>query len=193
MKCRDIREVNNMMQTADAIACFFKFSPKRQLALEKWIEDVLAGEKRKKLKEMCRTRWVEHHDVFEVFCDLFLPIICCFESIVGSSGGEWNRDIRSTAQSFLLAMSQFSLIVTLAYTKGLNVKLQGLYVDIAHAHHEISNVKETLKKARSNVNAFHSQAMIIAQSVGVEECLPRLASRQQHRQNIQAETCNDYY
>ena len=34
MKCRDMREVNNMMQTADAIARFFKFSPKRQQALE---------------------------------------------------------------------------------------------------------------------------------------------------------------
>jgi len=147
---------------------------------------------------------VECHDAFEVFCDLFLPIIYCFEIIASSRSGEWNRDTRSNAQSFLLAMSQFSFIVTLvsthnvlAYTKGLSVKLQGPYVDIARAHREISNVKETLKKAQSNVNAFHShihsQAMIITQSVGVEECVPRLASRQQHRQNIQAETCNDYY
>ena len=51
MKCCDMREVNNMMQTAaDAIARFFKFSPKRQQAIGKWIEDVLAGEKRKKIK-----------------------------------------------------------------------------------------------------------------------------------------------
>jgi len=142
----------------------------------------------------------ECHDAFEMFCDLFLY---CFEIIAGSSGGEWNRDTSSDAQSFLLA-TQFSFNVTLvsthnvlAYTKGLSVKLQGPYVDIVRAHHEITNVKETLKKAWSNVNALysriHSQAMIIAQSVGVEECVPRLASRQQHRQNIQAETCNDYY
>jgi len=39
----------------------------------------------------------------------------------------------------------------LAYTKGLSVKLQGPYVDIVRAHHEITNVKETLKKALSNV------------------------------------------
>ena len=204
MKCCDIREVNNMMQTADAIARFFKYSPKRHLALEKWIEDVVAGEKRKKVKEMCRTRWVECHDAFEVFYDLFLPIVCCFDSIAGSSGGEWNRDTRSDAQSFLLAMSQFSLTVTLvathnvlAYTKRLKCKLQGPYVDIACAHHEITNVKETLKKARSNANVFHSrihsQSMIIAQSVGVEERVPCLASKQQHHENTQAETCNDYY
>ncbi|XP_065883923.1 52 kDa repressor of the inhibitor of the protein kinase-like [Dysidea avara] len=204
MKCCDIREVSNMMQTADAIARFFKNSPKRQLALEKWIEDILAGEKRKKVKEMCRTRWVERHNAFEVFCDLFLPIFCCFESIAGSSGSEWNRETRSDAQSFLLAMSQFSFIVTLvttqsvlAYTKGLSVKLQGPYVDVARAHHEITYLKETLKKVRSDVNTFHSrihgQTMVIAQSVDVEENLPRLASRQQHRQNILASNCNDYY
>jgi len=102
----------------------------------------------------------------------FVFIVCSFEGIAGSSGGKWNRDTRSDTQSFLLAMSQFSFIVTLvsthnvlAYTKGLNVKLQGPYVDITHASHEIANVKETLKKARSNVNTFyshiHSQAMMI--------------------------------
>jgi len=102
------------------------------------------------VKELCRTRWVECHDAFEIFCDLYLPTICCFESIAGSSGSEWNRDTRLAAQSFLLAMSQFSFIVTLvatqnvlAYIKGLCIKLQGAYVDVARAHREITNVKET--------------------------------------------------
>ena len=44
-------------------------------------------------------------------------------------------------QSLLLALSQFSFVVTLvatqsvlAYTKGLSVKLQGAYVDVARGH-----------------------------------------------------------
>lgn len=41
-----------MMQIADKVARFFGNSPKRQLALEAWINDVLEGEKRKKLKEI---------------------------------------------------------------------------------------------------------------------------------------------
>ena len=53
MKCCTIREVSNMMQTADTISRFFSNSPKRQLALEEWIDSVLPEEKRKKLKEMC--------------------------------------------------------------------------------------------------------------------------------------------
>lgn len=56
MKCCSIREVSNMMQTADSVSRFFSNSPKRQLALEKWISEVLSDERRKKMKEICRTR-----------------------------------------------------------------------------------------------------------------------------------------
>ena len=52
VKCCSIREVNNMMDVADKVARFFGNSPKRQLALEAWIEDVLQGEKRKKLRDV---------------------------------------------------------------------------------------------------------------------------------------------
>ena len=204
VKCCNIRKVNNMMQIADKVARFFKYSPKRQLALEAWMDDLFPEEKRKKVKEMCRTRWVERHEAFEVFSDLFLPIVCCLEKISLSSNTEWNNDSRSDSQFLLLALSQFSFIVTLtatqnvlAYTKGLSVKLQGRYVDIARAHREISNLKATLQNIRSNVNSFHarihSQSMTIAQSVGVEESIPCLASRQQHCQNIIAQNSSDYF
>ncbi len=80
-----------------------------------------------KTEELCRTRWVERHEAFQVFSD---PIFCCFEAIPPTA---WNRETRSDAHSFLLAMSQFSFIVALiysqkvlGYTKGLSVKLQGL-------------------------------------------------------------------
>ena len=52
VKCCSISEVNNIMQVADKIARFFSNSPKRQATLEIWIQDILHGEKRKKLKEM---------------------------------------------------------------------------------------------------------------------------------------------
>ena len=50
VKCCSIREVSNMIQTSDSISRFFKYSPKRQLSLEKWIDDIFQGEKRHKLK-----------------------------------------------------------------------------------------------------------------------------------------------
>ena len=79
MKCCKIREIDNIMQTADTVSRFFNNSPKRQLALEEWIDSILPFEKRKKLKEMCRTRWIERLEAFKVFVDLFLRIFSCLE------------------------------------------------------------------------------------------------------------------
>ena len=123
---------------------FFSNSPKRQLALEKWIGELLPEEKRSKMKKMCRTHWVERHEAFEVFQDLYMPIVCCMEEIASSHASEWNRESWSDANSFLLAISQFSFVVALvlshnvlSYTKGLSVKLQGRYVDVVRAHNDV--------------------------------------------------------
>jgi len=74
----------------------------------------------------------------------------------------------------------------LSYTKGLSVKLQGPYVNIARAHHEINALTSSLNRIRQDVNGFHTriykQTMTIAQSVGDEESTPCLASRQQYQQ-----------
>jgi len=102
---------------AGAMAGLTKGSPKRQLALEKWINDVLQGEKRHKLKEMCRTRWIERHEAFEIFLDLFLPTVSCLEEVTSSRGEEWNRETCNDAHSYLLAISQFTFIVALVLTQ----------------------------------------------------------------------------
>jgi len=73
MRYCNIREVSNMMCAADNGSKFFSNSPERQLALEKWIMYVYSGaEKRTKLEKMCKTRWVERHDAFEVMIEQFL-------------------------------------------------------------------------------------------------------------------------
>ena len=77
-----------MMHTADSVSQFFSNSLKRQQTLEKWISDVLPEEKRKKMKKLCWTRWVERHDAFDVFLDLFLPTVSCLEEIALSHGTE---------------------------------------------------------------------------------------------------------
>ena len=192
-----------MMDVADKTSRFFANSPKRQLCLEKWIHDtLLEEEKRKKLKQMCRTRWIERHEAFEVFSDLFLPVVCSLEDISRSTG--WNRESKSDAQSLLLALSQFQFLVALkvtqnvlAYTRGLSVKLQGRYTDISRAYREVDNVRSTVQHLRSNVEAFHArvyaEAKQMAKEVDVEESTPRLTSRQQHRSNVTADSYTEYY
>ena len=105
MKCCMNREVSNMIETVGSVARFFNNSPKRQLALEKWISEVLPCEEKR--RDLCRTRWVERHEAYDVFIDLFLHLISCLDDLVHASPAEWNRDTRSEAHSFLLALSQF--------------------------------------------------------------------------------------
>ena len=45
-------------------------------------------------------KWPSDYTAYE---DLFLPLVSCLEEIVHSSA-EWNRDTRSEAHSFLLAV-----------------------------------------------------------------------------------------
>ena len=141
------------MDTTDCVHRFFDNSPKCQLALEKWITEVLHdSEKRRKLKSVCKTRWDERHETFEVFFDVFLPLVCCLEEIKDANCNEWNQDTRTDAQSHFLALTRFPFIFALTvtkevlgYTKALSVKLQARYVDVVKAFTEISMVKRTLR------------------------------------------------
>ena len=88
--CCSIPAIRNTMDTADCVYRFLDNPPKRQLALEKWIIEVLPdGEKRRKLKSVCKTRWVERHEAFEEFFDLFLPLVCCMEEIKDANCDAW--------------------------------------------------------------------------------------------------------
>ena len=62
---------------------------------------------------------------------------------------------------------------------------------------DIEQVKSTLLNARRNVESFnksiYGDAKRVAATVGIEESAPRLASRQQHRTNIHADNCIQYY
>ena len=87
VKCCSIAEIRNTMDTANSICCFFSNSPKKQLTLERWIHQTLEGKHHCKLKSMYRTRWVEWHEAFKGFVDLFELLICSLDDIEDSD--EW--------------------------------------------------------------------------------------------------------
>ena len=171
-----------MMQAADSVSRFFNNSPKRQITLDSAIEENMPTEKRRKLKELCRTSWVESYVSFEIFIDLYKPLITCLDLIASGRPDEWNRETLADALSFLLSLSQFSFIVAIvltqkihSYTKGirmyLSTKLQGF-----HAH-------------------VYGEALRVAERVNVQESIPRFtnSSRQSHRSNPPAESASEYY
>ena len=209
VKCCTIREVSDAMDCADGVVRFFNNSPKCQLFFSKCVQDERHGnpqfEQRTKLKELCRTHWVERHDAFEVFVHLYKPLITCLGTIASSPAADWNRQTCQDANSLLHSLLRFPLLVALMLmrevllmTKGLSIKLQGTYVDSVRAHKEMTLVKKHVEENRSKVDEFHQRiytaAFTLAGKVGISEDMPRIVQgRQQHRANPEASSPSDFY
>lgn len=82
---------------------------------------------------LCRTRWVERHNAFEVFVNLYKPLITCFETIATETSN-WNRETRQDANSLLHSLLRFPMLVALIITREILLITKGLsiktYVDI---------------------------------------------------------------
>jgi len=89
-------------------------------------------------------------DAFEALYELYIPTVFCLEEITNSSGCEWNRETSKfiSKSSDRIQIYNYSCChkkcIVFFYTKGLNVKLQGKWQDIARAYKDIKLVKESL-------------------------------------------------
>lgn len=74
--------VRNMIDSLNEVFWFFHNSPKRQTFFEHVLERLEIPSKVTKLKGLCKTRWIERHQCYETFYELF-PVICrTFEGIL---------------------------------------------------------------------------------------------------------------
>ncbi|XP_052276382.1 52 kDa repressor of the inhibitor of the protein kinase-like [Dreissena polymorpha] len=156
---------------------------------------------RRKLKELCRTRWVQRHDAFEVFLDFLPATIDAIENILEY---ESRPDSLTDANGILSAITSFPFIIALvialrclAYIKSLSIVLQGRELDSEEALKNVRHVKDTLQNKRDSVDNFHGclyeEAVAVAKAVGVDPSIPRRCCRQTQRNNIPADTPETYY
>ena len=73
--------VHNMMGVVKRLSVFIFAHPKRQKKLEEAIHSTQPESKVTKLKDLCRTRWIEHVDALDRMKCLHSSIVACFESI----------------------------------------------------------------------------------------------------------------
>ena len=122
----------------------------KQQKLEENIEKLTTGTKRTKLKQLCRTRWVDRHDPFEVFIDLLPAIVETLEDY--SQLSSTRKPGMPSASDLLNSISKFGFLVTLvavhkclSYMKGLSKALQDSGLEIGKALHNNSVVSDSLK------------------------------------------------
>ena len=204
VKSLDVTSVRNMIGVVNRVSTFFFAHPKRQSKLEEAIQNTQPESKVHKLKDLCRTRWVERIDAIDRFSDLHPSIVSCFESIASEGSTKWTPDSLTDANTLLLAISTTDFISALviankclSYLLALTRSLQAEAKDIVQAVSEIDNLMSVLLDVRENVETHHStwftEVEKKCEAVGTEPSLPRLCGRQSHRSNTPAQTPSEYY
>lgn len=196
--------VRNMMGVVRRAGTFFDAHPKRQLALEKAINETQPAANKKKLGDLCRTRWVQRLDALEAFQQLHSSVVACMESICEAGPRYWSTDSVTDAKGLLLSItaSDFisALVVTnkcLGYLRALTCSLQAEAKDVVQAVGEIDVVIASLNDVRTNIDAHHGnwfeEIEQICHAVDVVPALPRRCGRQRHRDNTPADEPVTYY
>ncbi len=120
------------------------YSPKRQHFFEHVIESETSTEKKTKLKDLCRTRWVQRIDSYTVFYDLYSSTIKTMEHISTCSSDygnwSWDTDTLTKARGFLYQLNSFAFLVAFNITMRILTSLHSLTVKLQKASNDILSV-----------------------------------------------------
>lgn len=195
----DITHVRNTIGTAKTIYSFFN-TPKRQQALHSVFKERFPEKKEKRLKQLCATRWVEKHEAMITLHEIISPVCAALEDI-----GKWSdRDASSSATSLLAAIRTTTFLVTLvvlAKVMGsslvLSRDLQSTQLDLPTAITDATNLRSTLQEWRANAQEEFPQIFAeveeIAADIGAAVEMPRTTRRQTLRDNVPADTKEEYF
>jgi hypothetical protein len=201
-----VQSVQNMMGILKEISLFFSNSPKRQQELERQIMEMTNSETNKrKLVDLCRTRWIARIEAFEVFESLFSAVVNSLEVISEGARTGWNAESATMAKGLFHSIMTFEFLITLVvvkkvlgYIKGLTQLLQKKTLDICTAYSEVDNVKLSLAQVRQNIDIVHQAWYQAAVTIGdkihaPEPSIPRRCSRQSNRGNVPGDSPEVYY
>ena len=162
---------------------FLNLSPKRQEHLEKLIQGNSVEVTKKKLLDVCRTRWLERIDGADLFEELFLAILMTLEEIFFHLEGKYNKDTSAKADSLLKSNFNFDFIVKLVischildYTDSMTQTLQGKNNDIIKGLDVINTLLTIFELFRNDINNWHNkwyrEALALATAALLSETKP---------------------
>ena len=186
--------VRNAMGILSSAANFFSHSSKRTALLETIVTNQTPDSNKKRLLQLCETRWVERHDAVLTFVELFSPLVTCLTTCL-----DLDKDTATSAQMILNSISRPEFIVAtsvmhevLAVTKPLSVQLQKVGIDLIKAMSLVDETIACLEDKRSDDASFLTVwevAESLASVAGVDLKQPRQVARQRNRVNV--ESCSD--
>ena len=191
--------IRDTIATVKEVINFFKESVQREHALEVNIPE---NSSHLKLSKLCETRWTERSKAIKTFIELIEPVFTTLEEIKTTK--ICNSKTSSQASSLLLAISQCSFILglllasdVLKQLSNLSKYLQKANIDFNEAFSYIYSVIERIQERRDSSNEYFSDiygnAIELCQTFGIEMKTPRNVGRQTHRNNVPADSPEEYY
>ncbi|XP_057307639.1 52 kDa repressor of the inhibitor of the protein kinase-like [Hydractinia symbiolongicarpus] len=197
-----VQTIRNVLDNIKEISYFFNFSQVREDMFVKNIKLYAPDSLKNKLKDVCRTRWIERVEGMDTFQELYVPLVFTLEEMFVQR--QCNIDTSSKALSLYKLITSFDFIITMVITRSLfditlpvTRMLQSKSNDIFEGLHMIDALKSAAMATRNAVDAYHEmwyeKAVSLAQKVCVTPTKPRTCGRQKNRSNIPAENISDYF
>ena len=156
------QRVRNLMTNIKEVSNFFNLLVPHKNCLKDKILLCCAESLKHKLKDVCRTRWVEKiegMDVFEELVPVYYSLLVMKEN---NDTVHYNNETSAKAESLFKLVDDFEFIVTLVVTRSildyllpLTRKLQVKDLDVAQSINLIQNLKLTIVNLRNSVENYH--------------------------------------
>ena len=193
-----------MMEVVQKISYFFQNSEQRQLCFEKHVSQFCPTSSSKKLRDPCKTRWVERIKDLDLFIELFEPLWCTLDGMRSNLRKEHNHNTQVDAFSFFKAIDDFDFVANLVITyKVLELSLlvtqllQSKKNDIADGIQMITSLINRVSAIRYNVDEFHDSCfesiLTITKRLNIPVSKPRTNRRHIYRDNHPSNSVSDYY
>ena len=194
------QSIRNATGVIQQTANFLNASARRVAMMERCL-DAVPETKRRRVKQLCATRWVERHDAVTSFITLYPAIMRCLEQCADELS---DAKAAATARMLLLAIQQPDFLVSacvlsdvLSMTHRLAELLQSVQIDLLHAMSYVRDVVAVLEKKRETADdsfgGIWTQAQELAGLSDTELVLPRLNIRQRNRVNVPAGSPQEYF
>ena len=209
-----IQECRNAESFIGEAVRFFNYSAKRQRVLDQTVDLLCLAQKSKKLKDACRTRWIDRIDSYVVFLEILPAVVMALHAMVSPNQFDnircdwnWDGETIAKASGFLHHIESPSFLITfkillevLANLRGLTLKLQMQAGDVFYAYKQVTAIVDSLKEMRRKSERGFTRIFKEATKLGkdlhgedFDLSMPRINRRQVHRSNVQTQSAEDYF
>ncbi|XP_065667641.1 52 kDa repressor of the inhibitor of the protein kinase-like [Hydra vulgaris] len=170
----NVQLVSEVFNKVGELSYFFNYSENRQKFLEASILEREPQMHKKKLKDICRTRWIERIDGLNTFLEHYLSIFHAL-CIMASPESSVNKETQNKSSTFLNSIGTF--VFTLVVTTRV--------------------FDFTLPVTRNDIDSFHNNcyeaACLLSSKAEIFVLKPRTYSIQKNRFNVPSESVSEYF